>query len=106
MDQTGMTIRVEKWRAERELYYRVWGLLWGGDRTTDNLVIRFREDLPWKPLDSYEHRTNRTWTLWSHTWRPKTPGRFAIQLQVEDPAIRTRRLDRGHYTRQVDIEEV
>ena len=66
----------------------------------------FQKDLPYEPLESYQHRDNRTWTLWSHTWRPLAPGRYQIQLAVDDPAIRTRRLDRGYYARQIDIAEV
>ena len=106
MDQTGIPVRVEKWRLDGKLFYRVWGVLWGGEKTTDRVVIRFNEDLPYKALESYEHRNNRTWTLWSHTWRPVAPGRYKIQLAVDDPAIRTRRLDRGYYTCQIDIAEV
>ena len=106
MDQTGMVVRVEKWRGEGGLVYRAWGVLWGGDRTTDRVTIRLRDDLPPEPLERYEHVDNRTWTLWSHTFRPKEPGRYVIRLEVDDPAIRTRRLDRGYYARQVDIAEV
>ena len=106
MDQTGTAVRVEKRQVGGELVYRVWGVLWGGDRPTDKLMIRFREDLPKEPLESYDIRNNETWTLWSHTWRPKAPGRYQIALEVDDAAIRTRRLDRGYYVRQIDIEEV
>jgi len=103
MDQTGTAVRVEKWRSGEELVYRVWGLLWGGERTTDDVRIQFRDDLPAEPLESYDHRVNNSWTLWSHTWRPKEPGRYVITLSVDDPTIRTRRLDRGYYARQIDI---
>ena len=106
MDQTGTAVRVEKWRVNGELLYRVWGFLWGGDRPTDKLMIRFREDLPHEPLESYDLRDNRTWTLWSHTWRPTEPGRYQIALKVDDRSVRTRRLDRGYYVRQIDLEEV
>lgn len=105
MDQTGMAIRVEKWR-DGGVFYRVWGVLWGGDETTDTVAIRFGEDQPDEPLEHYDHRDNHTWTLWSHTWRPAKPGRYVITLRVGDPAIQTRRLDRGYYARRVDITEV
>ena len=106
MDQTGMPIRIERWQVEGSLQYRVFGLLWGGDRTSDRFQIRFHQDEDYLPLENYDHQTNRTWTLFSHAWKPKAPGRYAIQLRLDDPAIRTRRLDRGYYLRQVDITEV
>jgi hypothetical protein len=106
MDQTGMAIRVESRRGDDGLSYRVWGLLWGGERTTDRFRIRFREDLPAEPIESCRQETNSAWTLWSHTWRPAAPGRYAIQLLVDDPSIRTRRLDKGFYTRAIEILEV
>ena len=107
MDQTGAVVRVEKWRGESGgVVYRAWGVLWGGDRPTDRVKIRFRDDLPAEPLERYDHVDNRTWTLWSHTFRPQEPGRYVIRLEVDDPSIRTRRLDRGYYARQVDIAEI
>ncbi len=106
MDQTGMPIRVEKWRSEDGVFYRVWGLLWGGDAPTDRVSIRFREDLPAEPLENLDHHRNDTWTLWSHTWRPTEPGRYDLTLSVDDPGIRTRRLDRDFYLRRVDITEI
>lgn len=105
MDQSGMVIRVEKWRESDGLSYRVWGLLWGGEKTTDRFRIRFREDLPPVPIESCRQETNSAWTLWSHTWRPQAPGRYGIQVLVDDPEIRTRRLDRGFYTRFLDIQD-
>ena len=46
------------------------------------------------------------WTLWSHVWRPQAPGRYEIVLRVNDPAVRTRRLDIFFYTREVEIDDV
>ena len=106
MELSGMATRVEKWREDGELRYRVWGILWGGDRTTDAVKIRFRPGTPLVPLENYEHRENNSWTLWSHTWMPEVPGQYEIELQVDDPSIRTRRLDARRYVRKVDITEV
>lgn len=47
-----------------------------------------------------------TWTLWWHAWRPSSPGTHQIVLRVDDPAVRTRRLDLFFYTREVSIDEV
>jgi hypothetical protein len=47
-----------------------------------------------------------TWTLWTHTWRPTERGRYQIVLRVDDPTIRTRRLDVFFYVREIQIDEV
>jgi hypothetical protein len=46
-----------------------------------------------------------TWSLWTHTWKPASPGRYQIVLKVDDPTIRTRRLDIFFYVREVEIDE-
>jgi hypothetical protein len=38
-------------------------------------------------------------------WRPQTPGRYQIVLRIDEPAVRTRRLDLYFYTREVDVDE-
>ena len=105
MDQAGMVTRVEKWH-DGGIFYRLLGILWGGERLTDSFRIRFGDARSEEPLEHYDHRDNHTWTLWTHRWRPSKPGRYVISLRVADPTIRTRRLDRGYYARQVDIAEV
>jgi DMSO/TMAO reductase YedYZ molybdopterin-dependent catalytic subunit len=106
MDLAAMAVRVERWSADTGSFFRVAGILWGGDRATDTLTVRFRPDEPYVPVEHYDHRTTATWTLWEHTWRPKAPGRYGIQLAVADRSIRTRRLDQGHYVRSVVIDRV
>ena len=106
MDIAAMPVRVEQWRVAERIRYRVVGIIWGGDRTTDKLVIRFNPDEPYVPVESYRHQTTQTWTLWSHTWDPSDPGRHEIRLQVDDPSTCTRRLDRGYYARTVELAVV
>ena len=106
IDLAAMPVRVEQWLNEGQLYYRVVGILWGGNRRTDKLVIRFNPDLAYERVESYDHQTNSTWTLWEHPWNPKAPGRYQIQLKVNDPTIRTRRLDMKYYLRTVMVNRV
>lgn len=106
IDIAAMPIRVEKWRVSGQVVYRVVGIIWGGRHTTDALTIRFGKSGRSKPVERLDHKTCSTWTLWSHLWRPDASGRYSIRLSVNDPAIRTRRLDRGQYTRRVEIDEV
>lgn len=106
IDLAAMPIRVERWRVGTRVVHRVVGIIWGGRRTTDDLVIRFNADQPYVPVESYVHATTSTWSLWSHLWRPPAPGRYRIQLAIDDPSIRTRRLDSGYYGRTVLVQRV
>ena len=107
IDTAAMPIRVERWTSGGRPFYRIVGIIWGGSKPTNALSIRFHANEPWTrvedcPLPS----TTDTWSLWSHTWRPASPGRYQIVLRVDDPAIRTRRLDLFFYVREVVIDEV
>ena len=106
IDQAAMPVRVEMWRREGEIFYRVVGVAWGGSRPTDRLSIAFGPGGSYVPVEHFDHRTNRTWTLWSHVWRPRRPGRYKIELSFDDPTIRTRRMDLGFYLRSVQIAEI
>jgi DMSO/TMAO reductase YedYZ molybdopterin-dependent catalytic subunit len=107
IDLAAMPIRVEKWNAGSRLLYRIVGVMWGGSKPTSALQIRFRPDEPFVPVsDCPMPATTRTWSLWSHVWRPASPRRYQIVLRVNDPAIRTRRLDVFFYVREVRIDEV
>ena len=105
IQQAAMPIRVERWRtADGALLYRIVGLLWGGSQTTDRLTIDWGEGPV--PVDTYEHLTNATWTLWEHAFAPPGPGTYTIEMGVDDPAIPTRRLDSGWYLRDVVIDTI
>ena len=106
MDLAAMLVRIEGWRVDGKLHYRLVGILWGGKKLTEALVIRFNPDTDYVPVEDYDHHTNTTWTIWSHMWRPAKPGEYRIQLKVNNPMVRTRRLDTGFYARTVDIEAV
>jgi len=101
-----MTVRVEQWVEDGRILYHVVGMLWGGSSLTKKLVIRFKAEEVGEPVTQYVHSTNATWTLWTHPWRPRAPGEYSIGLRIDDPAVRTRRLDNGHYLRRIRIEEV
>jgi len=107
IDLAAMPVRVEKWMANNRLVYRIVGVMWGGTKPTNALQIRFRPDEPFVPVsDCPMPATTRTWSLWSHIWRPAAPRRYQIVLRVNDPGIRTRRLDLFFYVREVRIDEV
>ncbi len=107
IDTAAMPVRVEKWLIGGRLAYRVTGIVWGGSTPTNALSIRFRSNQPWVPVDACPMPSSSlTWSVWSHVWRPEVPGRYQIVLRVNDPAIRTRRLDIFFYVREIEIDEV
>jgi DMSO/TMAO reductase YedYZ molybdopterin-dependent catalytic subunit len=107
IDTAAMPVRVEKWRVNGRLEYRITGIIWGGSMPTNALSIRFKSGGPWTRV---EHcplpASTLTWSLWTYTWRPETPGRYEIVLRVDDSSIRTRRLDLFFYVREITIDEV
>jgi DMSO/TMAO reductase YedYZ molybdopterin-dependent catalytic subunit len=107
VDLAAMPVRVEQWVEGDRVSYRVIGIRWGGTTPTRDLTIRFRSNQPWVPVENCPApASTTTWSLWWHTWRPETPGRYQIVLGVADRTIRTRRLDYFYYTREVDIDRV
>ena len=101
-----MPVRVEKWRLGDEIAYRVVGIDWGGDGTASRPHIRFSPRDPYRPVSAPATRSDGGWGVWEHRWRPATPGRYLIQLKVDDPPLRARRLDAGLYLRGLAIDEV
>jgi hypothetical protein len=105
IDTAAVPVRIEKWNTDGHVFYRVIGIVWGGSKPTNALAIRFRPNDAWVPVEDCPlPATTRTWSLWTHTWRPSEPGRYQIVLKVTDPEIRTRRLDLFYYVRDVVIE--
>ena len=107
IDTAAMPVRVEKWLIDGRIAYRITGIIWGGSTPTNALSIRFRSNQPWVPVDLCPvPASTLTWSLWSHVWRPDARGRYQIVLRVDDPTIRTRRLDIFFYVREIQIDEV
>ena len=107
IDTAAMPIRVDKWIVNGRPEYRITGIVWGGTTPTSALSIRFRSGGAWTRVDDCPlPESTLTWSLWTHTWRPTELGRYQIVLRVDDPTIRTRRLDVFFYVREVQIDEV
>lgn len=107
IDLAATPIRVEKRRIDGRLVYRIVGIVWGGDRPVDRLMIRFNAGETPQPFAVCPvARTHRTWSLWDYRWRPTSPGVYNIVLKAADPTIRTRRLDVSYYVRRVTIDEI
>ena len=107
IDTAAMPIRAEKWSVGGRLEYRITGIIWGGSKPTNALSIRFKSGQPWAAVENCPRPVSTlTWSLWTHTWRPESPGRYQIVLRVDDPTIRTRRLDVFFYVREIQIDEI
>jgi DMSO/TMAO reductase YedYZ molybdopterin-dependent catalytic subunit len=106
IDPAAMPVRIEKWFVEGKIKYRVVGIAWGGTAPVKTLMIRFNPDEDYVQVDRFEQSKNDPWTLWTHAWSPKEPGKYSIRLAIKDPGVRTRRLDTGYYVRTVEISEV
>ena len=106
IDPAAMPVRVEKWVAGGKATFHVIGIVWGGPKPSDRLLIRFRPDEPYVPVSHMEAAPGSPWGLWTHIWAPRTPGVYRIRLRLADASIRTRRLDTGYYVRQVRIDQL
>jgi DMSO/TMAO reductase YedYZ molybdopterin-dependent catalytic subunit len=105
IQHVAMPIRVEKWRVDNEIKYRVVGILWGGAQPVKILEIRFNPEDEYIPVENLQQASGGSWTFWTHTWEPKTTGVFLIRLRVKDPVVPQIRLDAGYYVRSVEITE-
>jgi DMSO/TMAO reductase YedYZ molybdopterin-dependent catalytic subunit len=107
IDPAATAVRVEMLGADGgRISYRIVGLAWGGRTPARALVIRFRPDAPFAPVEHIGSGDTGPWTFWSHTFRPPAPGRYRIELAIREPGVRTRRLDMGYYAREVDIARI
>lgn len=107
IDTAAMPIRIEQRLVDGATEYRVVGIIWGGAHPVDRLVMRFGSRDAGTPVRVCPAPTSvRTWTLWTHRWRPTEPGYYDISLRTSDASIRTRRLDLSFYIRRVRIDEI
>ena len=78
-----------------------------GDSVSHNIgngLIGWANESGWAKVENHEKTCSNTWSLWTHTWRPEGPGKYRIQLSVDDVDMSTRRLDKGMYNRTVEIK--
>ena len=104
IDPAALPVRVEKLRANGgPIVYRIVGIAWGGRSPGSGLAIRLLPGRAPAPVEEIVGAASSPWALWSHTAGPLPPGRYRIELSTTDPAARARRLEAGHYTREIEV---
>jgi DMSO/TMAO reductase YedYZ molybdopterin-dependent catalytic subunit len=107
IQQAAMPIRVEKWRSEAGLRYRVAGIVWGGSQPISQLGLSFDGGIQFESVSLAGNVTqNRSWSLWSHDWAPAAPGSYTLVCRVQAPDVPMRRLDSQYYARHITLDEV
>ena len=106
IEQAAIPIRVEKWRVDGDIRYRVIGIVWGGSRPVNALEIRFNPEEAYVSVKNLKQTTNDAWSFWTHAWTPKKPDVYSIRLRVPGPSGPTKRMDSGYCVRSVAITEV
>ncbi len=69
-------------------------------------MIRFHPQDPYREVRFPAERGSSSWGVWAHPWKPVVPGRYLIQLEIDDPKVPARRLDAGLYLRGAVVDEV
>jgi hypothetical protein len=105
IEPAAMPVRIEKWRIDGKIKYRVRGIAWGGAGPVNGLEIRFNSEEGYVAVDDFKPTVNDPWSFWTHLWAPP-PGIYVIRLRLKDTSIRSRRLDAGHYARSVEVTEI
>jgi DMSO/TMAO reductase YedYZ molybdopterin-dependent catalytic subunit len=103
IDPSAMPIRIERWKVNERIHYKIIGIQWGGTQPVKSLQISFNGGADWHSVDKLYEKSGDSWALWEHTWSPKKPGTYRIRLKVGDSTVRTRRLDKGYYDRVIEI---
>jgi len=103
IDPSAVPIRIERWKVNKRIRYKIIGIQWGGTQPAKSLLISFDGGAEWHAVDKLYERAGDSWALWEHVWSPKNAGKYRIRLKVGDPTVRTRRLDKGYYDRAINI---
>jgi DMSO/TMAO reductase YedYZ molybdopterin-dependent catalytic subunit len=104
IDPAALPARVEKLStAGGTISYRIVGIAWGGRDPARHLGIRLDPNEAFAPVEPIGRGDESTWVLWSRRFPAPAPGRYRIELAVQDPSIHTRRLAAGFYAREIEI---
>ena len=95
IDQAAIPVRVEAWKLNGTVAYRVIGITWGGPKRTEQLQIRFMHgNAPkYEPVEFCQTKTScPAYGIWCHHWKPTKCGAYWIEMRVGDRKIRSRKM--------------
>jgi hypothetical protein len=96
IDQVAIPVRVEAWRLNGTVTYRVVGTTWGGPVRTEKLEIRFLHgNAPkFEPVQFCQTKTSSpAYGIWCHQWQPRRPGTYWIEMRLADRKVRSRKMN-------------
>ncbi|MEU8654239.1 sulfite oxidase [Streptomyces sp. NPDC048737] len=67
----------------------VHGRSWSGTGAITHVDISTDNGTTWRPARLHDRPRPHTWTRWSHTWHPRTPGATHLLARATDTAGRT-----------------
>jgi hypothetical protein len=109
IDQAAIPVRVEQWKLNSKIVYRIVGITWGGPKRSAKLIIRYgsgKSASPWAPVQFCQPVTsNSEYGIWMHTFTPPKKGYYRIEM-LDDPKKPARRMRHGDYVRGVYIPAV
>lgn len=106
IDRMATPIRVERWRLDGKIAYRIVGLTWGEPVSSGQLSISCKQGEKHQPVTACPPLTSKTeWAIWSHRWEPTSPGEHHIRLKLANSTANTRRLGLARYVRKVNIPQ-
>jgi DMSO/TMAO reductase YedYZ molybdopterin-dependent catalytic subunit len=110
IDQTALPVRVEQWRVDGKILYRIVGITWGGPNRSEKLKIRLSAAggmSALSPVDFCKAQTsNSQYGIWTQAFTARKRGFCRIHVRLDDPRVPSRRLKKGDYDRTVFIPDV
>jgi DMSO/TMAO reductase YedYZ molybdopterin-dependent catalytic subunit len=110
IDQTALPVRVEQWRVDRKILYRIVGITWGGPNRSEKLKIRLSAAGGMSAFSSVDfckaQTSNSQYGIWTLAFTARRKGYCGIHVLLNDPKVSSRRLNRGDYDRGVFIPDV
>jgi DMSO/TMAO reductase YedYZ molybdopterin-dependent catalytic subunit len=109
IDQTALPVRVEQWRMNGKIVYRIVGITWGGPKRSSSLDVRLSAGgamSSTSPVNFCNPTTsNSQYGIWTKTFTARKKGYCKIHVRVSDPSVPARRVNRGEYDRGVLIPD-
>ena len=113
IDQNAIPVRVEQWKVDGKIRYRIVGITWGGvngRNRTEKLKIRFVTAGGSSQVEPVRFckavSSNSEYGIWTHTFEPRRRGYCRIQVRLDDRNVPSRRLQSGTFDRGVFIPAV